>query len=112
MTTRASIRKADFKRLLEETREIMDQHLRGPHPDLTDPTVQAHLNAEESLVYAEMEKGAAEVRSKLFENGIRHGLTKKEITVALLRPLARTLRPSLPVGGCHCMRCAAKRDNP
>ena len=109
MSTRTKSRK-DFKELLQESREIMGRHLAGELPDLSDPTVQAHLTPEESLVYSHMEENAGEARSRLFAMGRRHGLSKREITLALLRPMARILRPTLPTGGCFCPRCQLRRS--
>jgi hypothetical protein len=99
-----------FQDLLRESREIMERYMQGQQPDILDPTVKAHLTPEESLVYEQMSQGAMEARDELFHLGARYGLTEKEITVALLRPIAHTLRPTLPVGGCNCRRCSARRE--
>ena len=109
MATRAG-RERDFLDLLSESREVMWLHLVGRLPDLADPATEAHLTPEESLVYAQMREGAAQTRAELFAAGAEHGLTKREITIALLRPLAWILRSSLLPDGCYCLRCRARRS--
>ena len=99
----------EFRKLLRDSREIMELHLVGQFPDLDDPTVQLHLSPEETLVYEQMKEGAADLRAKLFMFGQAFGLSKREIIVALLRPIASLVRPSTTQKGCGCFRCQARR---
>jgi hypothetical protein len=44
-------------------------------------------------------------RAELFRQGRQHGLTEREIAIALLGPHAELVRPTLRRSACGCNRC-------
>lgn len=63
---------------------------------------------EQGRVRMASEEGR-EVCEALYWVGASHGLTVREITAILLRPLMRLLRPTARSSGCGCPRCSPQQ---
>ena len=88
-------RPKDFTEHLVLARAYMEEVLRGRLLDPSDPQVRGQLSEADNAFHALMQDAAAQARADLYGVGGRIGLSEREITIALMRPLGHLIRPDL-----------------
>lgn len=101
-----------FVELLTQTDEYLSRLLANGLSGADHHHVEVERSAGEDKADAYMDLlEAEETAGDLFELGRNAGLTEREITVAVVRPVAKLLRPTLRGGGCGCPRCARRASS-
>ena len=100
----------EFRRLLDDSRDAVECVLAMELPDVTHPDLHWHLDPDEMENLASVDHQVMAKRAELFRQGRQHGLTGREIAIALLRPHAELVRPSLRRSACGCNRCERPAD--
>ena len=93
-------------KLLADNGESMERVLTTELPDVTHPDLHWHLDPDELERLASFGDEAPAKRAELFRVATAHGLTGRDVAVALLRPYAQLIRPTLGLGECGCRRCS------
>ena len=96
---------AGFAQLLADNREAVERVLAADLPDVTHPDLHWHLDPDEIARLASVDDEALAKRAELLRIAEAHGLTGREIAVALLQPGAQLIRLTLSRRGCGCRRC-------
>ena len=110
MTVTSPVEASEFRRLLGGSREAMERVLAMELPDVAHPDLHWHLDPDEMENLASVDDQVLAKRAELFRQGRQHGLTGREITIALLRPHAELVRPTLRRSACGCNRCERPAD--
>ena len=95
----------DFVDLLLASRGYLQQTLHGQMPDPLDAQTQEEFSGEQLFAYVLMRGSAERIRSELFTQGRKRGLSEREVVIALLKPMAHLLRPAIAPEGCTCRSC-------
>ncbi|MDA1095857.1 MAG: hypothetical protein O3B84_01180 [Chloroflexi bacterium] len=94
--------------LLRHNRDAVSRVLAADLPDVTHRTLHWHLAPDELEAIAAVGTETDRARQQLFQAGVAHGLTPRDIVAALLRPVAMRVRPTLVANGCQCRTCSRK----
>ena len=104
------VKASEFRRLMGEGREALESVLAMELPDVAHPALHWHLNSDEVENLASVADQVLAERAELFRQGRQHGLTGREIALALLRPHAKLVSPTLRRSACVGNRCEQPAD--